>query len=299
MQLQAAGAGMAAAERLAAVLETRATAGDGNSAQVAGTFWLNRGRPSRAIPLLHLADRGNECRGSPCQEPAMWLQAGLLADLPAEVAQHVRDSLRSADPEMRIEDVNGDRPTRIGFYDRLAGRAWSGLWDLRGGDQAEAETTARLARQAEAIAERPDPKHHMGLYAALLEAAVAVQNGGADAASAVARLDSAFGIGVPDQRHAAAWLLVQADLFARTGQPEKALAIIRRQWTTGGEERTHFLPARLLVRARLARQLGFRDEAIQAYDHYLALRSDPEPALADLAASVRAERAELIGEAGQ
>ncbi|TFG48406.1 MAG: hypothetical protein E4H38_06555 [Gemmatimonadales bacterium] len=283
-QLQAAGQGMAAAERLAAVLERRAETGDGNSAQAAGIFWLNRGRPDRAIPLLHVADTGDECRGNPCQEPAMWLEDGLFADLPAGVAQQVRDSLRSADTDMRIDDINGDRPTRFGLYDRLAGQVWSALWDLRGGDRAEAENTIRLARQAEAIAERPGPKHSMGLYAALLEAAVAVQDGREDAVPAVARLDSAFGITIPDQRHAAAWLLVQADLFARIGQPEKALSAIRRQWVAGGEERTHFLTARLLMRARLAWQLGLRDEATQAYDHYLAPRSDPEPALADLVA---------------
>jgi hypothetical protein len=299
MQLQAAGAGMADAERLAAILERRAEGGDGNSALVAGTFWLNRGRPDHAIPLLHIADHGGGCGGSPCQEPAMWLQAGLFSDLPADVVQHVRDSLRSPDSEMRLEDINGDWPAWTGLRDRFAGRAWSALWDLHDGDQSEAAETARLARQAETIAESPRAKHFMELYAALLEAAVAVQNGAVDAAHAVARLDSVFDIGVPNQRHAAAWLLVQADLFARTGQPEKALAVIRRQWSRFGEERTQFLPARLLVRARLARQLGLRDEAIRAYDHYLTLRSDPEPALAELVASVRAERAELIGEAGR
>jgi len=109
-------------------------------------------------------------------------------------------------------------------------------------------------------------------------------------------LDSAFGIGDYRRRHAAAWLLVQADLFERSGQTEKALAVIRRQWSAGGEERAFLLPARLLMRARLARQLGLRDEAIQAYDHYLTLRSDPEAALAEQVAGVRAELAALVGE---
>jgi hypothetical protein len=42
---------------------------------------------------------------------------------------------------------------------------------------------------------------------------------------------------------------------------------------------------------------GDTAEAIAAYEHYLKLRSDPEPSLKPQADRVRAELASLVGEA--
>jgi tetratricopeptide (TPR) repeat protein len=104
-----------------------------------------------------------------------------------------------------------------------------------------------------------------------------------------------FGFGA-GSRYQAAWQLVLADMYATVGQPEKALGILRRFWIVFGEERTHYLSARLLRRARLAAQLGYREEAVQAYERYLTLRSDPEPVLEEKVAGVRAELEALRGD---
>jgi len=56
-----------------------------------------------------------------------------------------------------------------------------------------------------------------------------------------------------------------------------------------GEEQTQFRTTRLLGRARNAALLGYRDEALDAYERYLAFRSDPEPGLMEQADSVRQE----------
>ena len=47
---------------------------------------------------------------------------------------------------------------------------------------------------------------------------------------------------------------------------------------------------------RLADLAGDREAAIEAYRHYLALRTDPEPSLQPQIEQVRAELARLVGE---
>jgi tetratricopeptide (TPR) repeat protein len=122
----------------------------------------------------------------------------------------------------------------------------------------------------------------------VLEAALAVQLDAPDAAARVAAADSAFVKGAPI-RHQAAYLLVMADLYRKIGDTEAALNRYRREWVIWGEEPTHLLPARRLGRARMAAELGLREEALRAYEQYLALRSDPEPVLEERVAEVRAE----------
>lgn len=56
---------------------------------------------------------------------------------------------------------------------------------------------------------------------------------------------------------------------------------------------TVYLASHLREEGRLAALTGDRDGAIRAYDHYLALRSDPEPALRPVVEAVRAERVKL------
>ena len=53
--------------------------------------------------------------------------------------------------------------------------------------------------------------------------------------------------------------------------------------------------AHLREEGRLAALAGDRAEAISAYRHYLALRSDPEPVLRSKVDEVRAELAKLVG----
>ena len=57
-----------------------------------------------------------------------------------------------------------------------------------------------------------------------------------------------------------------------------------------------YLAAQLREEGRLAALTGDREGAIRAYRHYLALRNDPEPAVAAQVAAVRAELRRLEGE---
>ncbi len=59
---------------------------------------------------------------------------------------------------------------------------------------------------------------------------------------------------------------------------------------------SQYLATFLREEGRLAALTGDRAGAIRAYQHYLALRSDPEPSLKPEVDRVRAELARLVGE---
>ena len=59
------------------------------------------------------------------------------------------------------------------------------------------------------------------------------------------------------------------------------------------------LATSLREEGRLAALTGDREGAIQVYQHYLALRSDPELAVRPEVERVRAELAKLVGEGGR
>ncbi len=284
--LQAMGAAMEGAERLAEILARRAGDGDGNSAQLAGFFALNRGQPGRATELLRVAESGGN------QEPEMWIQAGIYWDAEPDEVMRVRDSLEVATRQISAEAVAS--PDRDAVT-KLHQRCWLAVSDLGGAGGVDLEETAALARQAESMADNMRSARWPGLCARFLEALAAVHAGDPSAGARVAAADSAFGLGVRP-RYRVAWATLLADLYDRVGEPERSLAILRRVWMNGGEEYVQFLAPRLLRRARLAAELGYRDEAIQSYQHYLTLRSDPEPVLADQVEAVRMELAELLEE---
>jgi len=85
-----------------------------------------------------------------------------------------------------------------------------------------------------------------------------------------------------------------ARTFAALGDPERALAAIRRRTLPAGLGLSTFLREE----ARLARQVGDRAGAIRAYQEYLALRYRPDPAIQVEVDQMRAELAKLVGETG-
>jgi len=85
--------------------------------------------------------------------------------------------------------------------------------------------------------------------------------------------------------------LVVAGLFEELGQPERALAAIRRV-----AQGPQWLSTKLYEEGRLAALTGDPEGAIQAYTHYLELRSDPDPEVLPEVVAVRAELARLLGE---
>ena len=60
-----------------------------------------------------------------------------------------------------------------------------------------------------------------------------------------------------------------------------------------------FLSSYLREEGRAAAAVGHREAAIRAYQHYLALRYDPEPSVKPEVEQVRADLADLLGERGK
>jgi hypothetical protein len=90
--------------------------------------------------------------------------------------------------------------------------------------------------------------------------------------------------------------LILARLLEDHGEPERALAALRRRIFALGEP---YLPAFLREEGRLAALTGDREGAIRAYDEYLVWRSDPEPSVQPEVDRIRAELARLVGETGR
>jgi hypothetical protein len=90
--------------------------------------------------------------------------------------------------------------------------------------------------------------------------------------------------------------LLVARMREREGNLPAALAAIRRRPRIWGIFITATLPAYLREEGRLAALMGDTLGAISAYDHYLTLRTKPDPAVLPQVDSVRAELAALVGE---
>ena len=81
-----------------------------------------------------------------------------------------------------------------------------------------------------------------------------------------------------------------AVVWEMLGEPALALAAVRRRPAFLGKR---YLAASLREEGRLAAEVGDVEGAIYAYEYYLELRSDPEPALVPQAEEVRAALAAL------
>ena len=155
------------------------------------------------------------------------------------------------------------------------------------------------------------------MCAVLLEAKLAAASGAAGAAEALDRLDTLMRSGPGGQRNgppvaftlSPAYVrstvgispvgfedfanLEVAHLRERQGDLRAALAAVRRR--PYAYHLTDYLAAHLREEGRLAAMTRDRAGAVRAYRHYLALRSDPEPALRPAVDTIRAELAKLVG----
>jgi DNA-binding SARP family transcriptional activator len=123
--------------------------------------------------------------------------------------------------------------------------------------------------------------------AALIEAVSAVTRSLPEALRLVERTDSLVAVGPPLGDARAYASLAIARLYERLGDPERALASVRRRPYMHGWPR--YLAAYLRAEGRLAAATGDRDGAGRAYRQYLTLRTSVAPALRAETDSVRAE----------
>jgi hypothetical protein len=190
------------------------------------------------------------------------------------------------------------------------------LWRLSHGERdGAAQAIWRL--RSSAPGDVPPALTSNRICATLLEAKLTAESGAPGAEAALEQLDSIMRSGPGGQRNgppvsftlSPAYVrstvgispvgfedfanLEIARLRERRGELPQALAAIRRRPYT--YHLTDYLAAHLREEGRLAALAGDRAEAISAYRHYLALRSDPEPALRQKVEEIRAELAKLVG----
>jgi serine/threonine-protein kinase len=152
-------------------------------------------------------------------------------------------------------------------------------WQLARGDTAGARRSALTLRDAPASApvDRLPAATTPAACSALLDAAGAVAEGRADAAAAVARVDSlALTTGTSGDAPTYAPVLV-ARLHARLGDARAAYDAVRRRAYMAGW--TPYEATALRDEARYAAQAGLREPAHAALTRFAALRADPDAAL--------------------
>ena len=89
--------------------------------------------------------------------------------------------------------------------------------------------------------------------------------------------------------------LVLARLFAESGDTTRALAAAKRRYVYSGNGQTTFLPSYLALEGELSLAVGDTTRARHAFEHYLRLRTDPDPPLQPQKARVEERLAALNG----
>lgn len=159
-----------------------------------------------------------------------------------------------------------------------------------------AAAAAALERMEEVAQAFEEARPHAAFCELMVQAVIADAEERPDAATLAARLDSVALTAPPVSllvTETANLLLVRLhELQGRTGA---ALAAARRRHLATSDP--HFLSTFLHEEGRLATLTGDTAAAIRAYSHYLALRSDAEPAAMPEIERVRVQLSRLTGEA--
>jgi DNA-binding SARP family transcriptional activator len=159
--------------------------------------------------------------------------------------------------------------------------------------RAARAAAARLRDVLNTGAPLPDYPAHRAC-AAILDALIAVTEGEPQARTLTEHADSLLRAEPPPVRQATNRLhLMLARAYDALDDPENALRVIRRR---AFNDPAFFLTRFLAEEGRLAAQLGDREGAILAYQHYLALRTQPDPDLVPEVEGVRQKLSDLLGD---
>jgi hypothetical protein len=235
---------------------------------------LNRGRPDEADDFLRRVDqlRPPGSSAQPFNIPGALFEDGdrARADSSArDLARRIaRDTLRTLSPDEL-------RPMSVGM-------ALMSLWYLDIGDTTRSRTAANWVRR------HAEGQFRNRVLSILPEMLIASRARRPEGAALRALVDSVSLEGccvIPEF-----FIVVLARAYEASGDPAGALRVIRRGvWYYPPRQ----VASLLHEEGRLAASLGDRAGAIRAYEHYLALRSDPEPVLRPQRDSIRAEVARL------
>src|SRR3989441_1262401 len=250
-----------------------------------GFLALNRGRPSVALTATEvLRDVELNPHGH------LWrtiLDALYWDGDTAAAVRAARELARSADRPLAHDVAERSNQYNDMFVLEQWRLAHGQIW-----------TTARAISELRNSASPRDSASTVALNvvrAATLDAMLAAAQHRADASASIEHLDSIMQTGpaaffpAHEEKN-----LVVARLRETQGDLKGALAAVRRRVYFLGP--ALYLSTYLREEGRLAALTGDHQGAIRAYEHYLALRSDPEPSLKPEVDRVRAELAKLVGE---
>ena len=232
---------------------------------------LNRGRPSEATRLLRrlreMRTQGGNVFENFTMDAAQFNDGErAVSDSSArELARKLaRDTLRPLSPDAR-------RPTSVAMLGQT-------MWYLESGDTVRAAAaTGWLQRHAEG-------QSRNSVFSVVPAMLMATSARRPDAAVLRALVDSMALGGCCALPPFVNFELARA--YEESGDGAGALRVIRRGvWYNP----PRMLATQLREEGRLAARLGDRTGAIRAYEHYLALRSNPEPVLLPQRDSIRAE----------
>jgi serine/threonine protein kinase len=196
-----------------------------------------------------------------------------------------------------LEDVYRRSPAPNGdpFARSVVAQAacFAGMGRMAAGDGAAARAaSARLHALLDGGPELPDRAAY-ALCAATLDALLAVAEVRPDARWWVERADSMLRHEPPDRMAMSRTQLLLARAFYALGDPVAGLRTIRRREPNNP---AYFLTTILAEEGRLAVRAGDREGAIRAYRHYLALRTEPDPALVPEVERIRTELSRLLAD---
>jgi serine/threonine protein kinase/tetratricopeptide (TPR) repeat protein len=194
------------------------------------------------------------------------------------------------DAYRRSPAPNGEPFARVIVAD---GACFAGMGRMAAGEVAAARmASARVHALLDGGLELPDRARY-ALCAATLDALLAVAEGRPDARRWVERADSMLRHDPPNRMVMSHTQLLLARAFDALDDPEAGLRTIRRRHLNNP---AFFLATILAEEGRLAARAGDTEGAIRAYRHYLALRTEPDPALVPEVARIRTELAGLLAD---
>jgi hypothetical protein len=282
------------------LLTPRAQTRDEREGQFGGLrlYELNRGRPeaaSRATAALQSYDSPNSHR-------SFYLRV-------LDALYWNGDTAAAAVAVSKLAGSAGAPPARPApaRTSQLLDICVTELWRLARGDTRTSERAIAQLRAGAGVAAQaysqlgegtgaPDLAYSVQLCAGLLDAMRSALDSGGMAAEKLERLDSLTRArsdeAPPELVHAANLQL--ARLQESRGNLTGALRALRRRAYFSWD--LTFFSTALREEGRIATLAGDRAGAIRAYQHYLALRSDPEPSQKPEVEQVRSELAALLAE---
>jgi len=247
-------------------------------------YWLNRGRPTEALQAV---DQLVAVNGPP--HAGLWLRVlNALYGGGDTVAGREAAARLAPAAESGLEQVAATRATHLGDICVLE------QWRMLHGDWKGVPNAITALRSAAPPRDDATTVEAAANCVVLLQALSAASARLPGAGRAVDRLDSLMQTGLPPELQAEYGNLVVGRLLEAAGNLPGALAASRRWVYRLGMPL--FLSAQWREEGRLAALTGDRAGAIRAYQHYLALRSNPEPSVQPEVDDVRAQLARLIGE---